>query len=519
MNRMAGLEAIESCNIDDYRVWDMICEGSVKGCFQIESFLGKKWCKKIKPRSIAELSDVIALIRPGCLASSSGGKSMTDIYCDRKHKLEEVTSLHPLIDDVLAPTYGVIVYQEQAMKIAEKMANFTLEQADDLRKAIGKKKADLMKKVRTQFIDGCLANSITEDKAVEVFDIIEKSNRYSFNKSHSVCYAINSYRSAFTKFHRPRKFLTYWLQFAKEKVDPDFEVKENVMSAKQQDIQVLGPHYKFLSEDFFWDSKNKGVRFGVCNIKNVGSSHYEELKKYIDENNNPTWTQLLLECLFNVGKRAVEGMISVGVFSGLGKSRTEMLHEYSCIQDLTDKEVAILVSNYNKNNNILSILQEFVSKGTKKNGGFISTAARQGKIEAIIDRLLNPGRSLSDAPSVYSRLETSLLGCWVHHSELSGSADAAHADTKCIEVVNGKLSKSIIAGVIKKIKVHTTKKGEDMCFLSIEDDTSELENIVIFTELYGQNKDIIYQDAGVLISGEIKDAARKSFIVESIFLI
>jgi len=166
---------IINCDYNDPNVWDMIGEGRVKGCFQIESFLGKNWCKKIKPKSINELSDLISLIRPGCL-------SMAQIYLDRRDKKIEVTSLHPLIDDILKETFGVIVYQEQSMMIAQKLARFTLEQADDLRKAIGKKKADLMKKVRTQFIEGCVANNVPESKAIEIFDIIELSNRYSFNK-------------------------------------------------------------------------------------------------------------------------------------------------------------------------------------------------------------------------------------------------------------------------------------------------------------------------------------------------
>lgn len=504
---------IINCDYNDQNVWNMIGEGRVKGCFQIESFLGKNWCKKIKPKSINELSDLISLIRPGCL-------SMAQIYLDRRDKKIEVTSLHPLIDDILKETFGVIVYQEQSMMIAQKLAKFTLEQADDLRKAIGKKKADLMKKVRTQFIEGCVANNVPESKAIEIFDIIELSNRYSFNKSHGVCYAYNSYWSAYLKYHRPKKFLTNWLKLACEKVDPDTEVKENIMSARMEDISIYGPHYKYLSDDFFWDSENKGVRFGVCNIKHVGNAHYEQLRCILNDSNlSMTWAELSLE-LLNINKRSIENMISVGVFSGLGKTRTEMLHEYSCLQDLTEKEIAAIKTVINKDASILENINSFIKLGVKKNGGFISSVSRLSKIQDIATRLANPGRSLKDNPSVYSRLESDLLGCAIHHSELSASADAGYADTKCLEILNGKLSQSTIASIIKRIKVHKTKKGEDMCFLTVEDDTAQLENIVVFPELYGQNKDIIYEDATVLLTGktEVKDQ-RKSFIVESVFLI
>ena len=167
---------------NDRAVWDMIGEGRVKGCFQIESHLGKTWCKALKPDNILELAALISIIRPGTLKAFVDGKSMTQHYVDRKHGKDKVPSLHPTIDKLLEETYGVIVYQEQAMEIAVKMAGFNLKEADDLRKAIGKKKADLMKQVRIKFIDGSKQNGIEEEKAAEIFDMIEKSARYSFNK-------------------------------------------------------------------------------------------------------------------------------------------------------------------------------------------------------------------------------------------------------------------------------------------------------------------------------------------------
>lgn len=174
---------IRTCDQNDYRVWDLIGSGKTKGCFQIESYLGKSWCQKLKPRNIDELADLISLIRPGSLKAFVKGKSMTQHYADRKNGVDEIPSVHSLVDELLKETYGVIVYQEQAMKIAEKMAGFNLRQADDLRKAIGKKKADLMKEVRVAFEEGCTKNGISKEKTAEVFDVIEKSSRYSFNKS------------------------------------------------------------------------------------------------------------------------------------------------------------------------------------------------------------------------------------------------------------------------------------------------------------------------------------------------
>ena len=136
------------------KTWELFHDGKTKGVFQLESNLGKSWSKKLKPNNIEELAALVALIRPGCLKAISDGKSMTQRYIDRKHGIEEVSYLHDSLKDVLKPTYGVLVYQEQSMRIAQNLAGFDLKEADVLRKAIGKKKADLMAKVKKDFVKG-----------------------------------------------------------------------------------------------------------------------------------------------------------------------------------------------------------------------------------------------------------------------------------------------------------------------------------------------------------------------------
>jgi len=505
---------------DDANVWKMISEGRVKGCFQIESHLGKTWCKKLMPENMIELAALISIIRPGTLKAIVDGKSMTQHFVDRKHKKEEIPSLHPLIDDLLKETYGVIVYQEQAMEIAVKMAGFNLKQADDLRKAIGKKKADLMKEVRIKFIDGCKNNHIDEDKAIEIFDMIEKSARYSFNKSHAVAYAKMAYWSAWVKYHYPEKFFKHWLQNADEKIDPDLEKRQLIISAKSEGIKVCGPSIKILEENFSWH--NNAIHFGICNVKNVGNAHLAQLKDYLSkiDATDLNWTTLLVKVLPNINKRAVENLISVGAFSGFGKSRSEMLHEYHCYLDLTDKELDHLAKHSNtKDLNITTILDNFIKSGTKKNGGFISTQSRLEKIENILLRINNPGRSLVDNSVVYAKIEEKLLGYSINHSELNACSETCHANATCKEVTDGKTGGSIIAAIIKRVREHKTKNGDFMAFLSIEDESGELENIVVFPDIYEQNRDIIYEQATVLISGEIKDKQRNSFIVDKIFTI
>jgi DNA polymerase-3 subunit alpha len=505
---------------NDTDVWKMIGEGRVKGCFQIESHLGKTWCQKLKPENMTELAALISIIRPGTLKAIVDGKSMTQHFVDRKHKQEEIPSLHPLIDDMLKETYGVIVYQEQAMEISVKMAGFNLKEADDLRKAIGKKKADLMKEVRIKFINGCNKNAIDEDKSIEIFDMIEKSARYSFNKSHAVAYAKMAYWSAWVKYHYPEKFFKNWLRNADEKIDPDFEKRQLIMSAKSEDITVRGPSIKVLEENFSW--QDGCIYFGICNVKNVGKAHLVELQNHLNNltDNEKTWTNILVKTLPNINKRAVENLIQTGAFSGFGKSRSEMLHEFHCYLDFTKKEIEAIKQNINcQDATVSKVVERFVAHGLKKNGGFISTQSRLDKVQNILLRINNPGRSLIDNGMVYAKIEEKLLGYSINHSELNSCSEACHANTTCKQITDGKTDDSIIAAVIKKIREYKTKNGDLMAFLSIEDDSGELENIVVFPDIYEQNKDIMYEQATVLLSGKIQDKGRNSFIVDKVFLI
>ena len=517
---------ITKLNENDRAVWDMISEGRVKGCFQIESYLGKKWCKAVRPDNILELAALISIIRPGTLKAFVDGKSMTQHYVDRKHGQDKVPSLHPAIDKLLEETYGVIVYQEQAMEIAVKMAEFNLKEADDLRKAIGKKKVSLMKQVRVKFIDGSKKNNVEEDKATEIFDMIEKSARYSFNKSHAVAYAKMAYWSAYIKNYYIDKFMKNWLRDADDKIDPDMEKRQLIMAARAEGLEIKGPSISVLEENFTFDMTPQlngmfpPIRFGVCNVKNVGAIHLQQLKDSLSSISSINWSNLLVHVLPNVNKRAIENLISVGAFAGLGKSRTEMIHEFHCFSDFTKKEMQSIREHLNINNlTAAEIVKNLLAYGVKKNGGFISTQSRYIKIEDILKRIQNPGRNLADNSITYARIEEKLLGYAINHSELNACSDACHANATCKELTEGRADNCVVAVIIKVVREHKTKNGDIMAFVSAEDDSGELENIVIFPDVYEQNKDIIYDRATVLLSGQIKDKARNSFIIDKVFSI
>jgi DNA polymerase-3 subunit alpha len=376
-----------------------------------------------------------------------------------------------------------------------------------------------MKEVRVKFIDGCKKNHIDESKSIEIFDMIEKSARYSFNKSHAIAYAKMAYWSAWVKYHYPEKFFKNWLRNADEKIDPDFEKRQLIISAKSENIKVFGPTIKILEENFSWH--NNAIYFGICNVKNVGKIHLEQIKSELTKigNDLQNWTKILINVLPNVNKKAVENLISVGAFSGFGKSRSQMLHEYHCYLDFTKKEMDLISKNYANEASIEEVVEKFVSLGIKKDGGLISTQSRFEKVNSILLRIKNPGRSLVDNSITYAKIEEKLLSYSINHSELNSCSNASQANTTCKEVNDGKNDQSILAVIIKKVKEHKTKNGDFMAFLSVEDDSGELENIVVFPDIYEQNRDIIYEQATVLISGQIKDKTKNSFIIEKIYTI
>lgn len=497
--------------LNDKRTWDLICSGHTKGVFQLETHLGKHWCKEAKPRNIEELADVISIIRPGTLKAIEDGKSMTQRYVDRKHGTEETRSLYKPIDNVITKTYNIIIYQEQAMQIAQVMAGFTESQADTLRKAIGKKKADLMRQVKGEFIEGCLKENHTQEDADRIFDIIEKSNRYSFNKSHAVSYAVMAYWSAYLKANKKLEFYLHWLSNAKEKIDPNQEIYELVESAKIDHIDVKTPLHEHPESNF--SIQGKDIFFGITNVKNVGVNEFVKIKNFLDELKPKTWVEYVANILPNVNKRAVNNLIAVGFFAGLEKSRSEMTHEFSCVKDLSKKELEILQEKLDRS---LSLQDNLIKlNNLKRDGGAVATSKRLEAFADIINRLKNPGRSLKDNPMSISISEENLLGAPISYSKVDGCADASFANTTCKEILDGKKSKSILAVEITEVKEYTTKNKDNMAFLSVRDDSLEIENVVVFPDTYREYEDIIYETATVLMFGQ-KAKDRNSFIVNEI---
>lgn len=511
------------------KTWKLFHDGRTKGVFQLESNLGKSWSKKLKPSNMEELSALIALIRPGCLKAISDGKSMTQRYIDRKHGLEEVEYLDESLEEVLKPTYGVLVYQEQSMRIAQKLAGFNLQEADVLRKAIGKKKADLMAEVKKDFIKGCKKTGlVSEEVAEEVFSWIEKSSRYSFNKSHAVAYGMCSYWSAYHKVHNTEEFFLAYLYHANEKQDTHEEVYELVGDAKLFDIPVKTPNITNFSEKF---SMSKGsIYFGVKDIKSLtgktGDKAIAAVNLLCEELNKQakslSWMEVLLFLSPKINSTAFKALASVGFFRGFKDkiTRNRALYEYEIYRGLTKAETTWVQENYKSKrwSNLTDCLTDLAP--TKKEGGGTSKAQRSQHVQNEIHFLNNPPYDLSDDPSWVVDQEVKFLGCPVSMSKIETS-DTSGANTTCKEIADGKDGKNIIvAGNIKRVSDYKIKRGKSkgkyMSFLTIEDETCSLDSVIIFPECREKFQYHLYEGNNLLFSGSVSKQDN-SFVVNNIF--
>lgn len=326
--------------------WEMLGKGLTKGVFQLESSHGQKYCKLLKPTSLEHMAALAAILRPGCLqVRDENGQSVTDKYCLRKNGEQEPTASHPVLAEVLAPTYGLMLYQEQMTKISELVAGFNLVEQDSLRKAAGKKDQQLMAAVGRMFMEKAAAHGIVSaEEAALIFDDIRKSGRYLFNKSHAMSYGITGYETAYLKAHFPVQMFANWLYYAKDKSDPKVEIAELVREAKVFNVNVLVPDVRTVEPHFNTDGVD--VRFGLTDIRGVGQAMVQKLVAAIGEGEKAsgrdmgtwTWEDWLFNALDSVPSSATKAMVMTGAFEWTGKPRERLKNELEAWADLTKRE-------------------------------------------------------------------------------------------------------------------------------------------------------------------------------------
>ncbi|MGB8657162.1 MAG: DNA polymerase III subunit alpha [Candidatus Zixiibacteriota bacterium] len=460
---------IDSVPLDDKKTYELFAKGETVGIFQFESSGMRDYLVKLSPEKLEELVAMNALYRPGPLDSK-----MTDEYIDRKRGLKEITYEHPLLEPILKETYGVIVYQEQVLKIASDLAGYSLGKADILRKAMGKKKAELMVQQREEFKKGAKALGIKQAVTDKIFDLMATFGRYGFNKAHSAGYAYLAYQTGYLKTHYPVQFMAATMSSEIGNTDRIVTLMEE---CKRMGVEVLPPEVNY-SVGKFKVVADK-IRFGLEAVKNVGSG---AIRAIVDAREKVgKFKDLFQFCaevdLGALNRRMIESLIQAGAFDSISKHRSQLM---------ASLEMAM---NYGQT------LQE------DKRRGQTSLFDLGGEVKTT------PIPNLPDIPewpiSEILSKEKEMLGFYVSGHPLTKYEQElkifATRDTQSLEEARDG-EELYIGGVITHVKTSIDRKKKQMAFATLEDFVGTVE-IVIFSDCYEKSRRVIRSDSMVLVKG------------------
>ena len=304
--------------LNDIKTFKQLSKGNAVGVFQLESNGMSSVLKQLQPDKFEEIIAVVALFRPGPMDNIPS-------FCNRKHGREEIDYIHPMLKDVLRETYGIIVYQEQVMQIAQVLSNYTLGEADLLRRAMGKKIQKEMDDQKIRFIEGALKNNISQKEASKIFDLVDKFAGYGFNKSHAAGYALISYQTAYLKANFPHEFMTATLNFSIDRTDKIISLKQEL---EKLDISFFKPDINYSKEKFSIEKKDKqkSIRFGLSAIKGVGEKSIKSVISVRKKNGNYMSIVDFLKKVKSdvINKRQLEKLIQSGSFDSVEKNRSKL---------------------------------------------------------------------------------------------------------------------------------------------------------------------------------------------------
>jgi len=461
---------LDEIKMGDNETFRLTSEGKTTGVFQLESSGMKELLRNLKPGVFEDVVASVALYRPGPL-----GSNMVDDFIKRKHGEIKITFPLPQLEEILTETYGVIVYQEQVMRIAQVLANYTLSEADLLRKAISKKQPKEMARQKERFLAGTARNGIDSHKARHVFELIEKFGGYGFNKSHSVAYALIAYQTAYLKAHYPVQFMAALLT---EDMGSQDKTIKNIAECKEMGIPILPPDINESQVDFA--VVGDSIRFGLAAVKNVGIKAVEAI---VDEReSNGPFTSLTGFCRrvdkSKVNKRVLEGLIQCGAFDFTGVFRSRLFASLSH---------ALAFGGMSEDPNQLNMFDLFPSKEEEER-----TFEPQDMDEWEDDEKL--------------RREKESLGFYITGHPLDRFMDVMNelAITTTLDLTAMR-DKSVVrlAGLINSMRIKRTKRGEKMAVINLEDKSGFTE-VVVFPDVFAKCASLLNDDRPLLITGEVE---------------
>ena len=463
---------ITAIPLDDKKTYELMSTGATLGVFQLESAGMRQMLSELRPESIDDVIAAIALYRPGPMDSIPQ-------YIEARHNPDKIKYAHPILEPILRSTYGCIVYQEQVMSIFRVMAGYTYGHADIVRRAMSKKKADVLNAERDSFIEGARANGIDESVAQGIFNDISSFASYAFNKSHAAAYALISYRTAYLKAHYPCEYMAALMTSVLGNLT---KLAEYIGECGKYGIKVLPPDIN--ESRMYFHPHGKDIVFGMLALKNVGKQFVENI---IRERSSAPFADFedFIQRMsdYDINKRMVEGLIKSGAFDGLGTYRSRLLSSY---------ERLIEIRTEKNKSNISGQLDMFSSSFGAP------TAAPKFEYPRLPEFPLKEKLMLEkESSGMY----------FSGHMIDSYSENVAHIAPQSIadmlDVENIKEKQRVkLCGIISSVTVKTTRKNEKMAFVKIEDRFGEIECLV-FPNKYAECYQHIRLDAPVFVEGTV----------------
>ena len=473
---------INALKLNDAKTFRLISSGKTIGIFQLESSGITEMVSRMKPSCFEDIVAILALYRPGPLDAG-----MVDHYINRKHKREPVQYAHQILKPILSDTYGIILYQEQIMQIARDMAGYTLGQADMLRRAMGKKKPEVMAKQREIFINGTCNKGISKTVAEEVFDQMETFARYGFNRSHSVAYALISYQTAYLKTHYPKQFLAALMTF--EMGDTDKTLK-NIGECGRMKIPVMPPDVN--KGDSRFNVFGKEIVFSLAAIKGIGEKAVEKIIS--ERNENGPFKDMCDFCSrvdpSVLNRKTMESLIKSGAFDWTKVTRAVLYKNMEEVISVCQKRIG------QKNSSQMSLFgeeelsdKEFFSDLKKNMLEWPINVKLSHEREAL-------GFYLSGHPLEKFKQDLARFSC------VSVSDVSSYSDTSTVTV----------AGVISVLKLKNTKKGDRYATFVLEDLGGTIE-VIVWPDVYQKVYDILNSEDPVLVSGRLDVSEERRILI------
>ncbi len=464
---------IDHIHLDDGPTYTLLKESATTAVFQLESRGMKELIKRLRPDCFEDIVALVALFRPGPLQSG-----MVDDFIDRKHGRARVNYPHPDLEPVLKPTYGVILYQEQVMQIAQVLAGYSLGQADLLRRAMGKKKPEEMAKQREIFLSGARERGIDEQQAAHIFDLMEKFAGYGFNKSHSAAYALIAYQTAWLKAHYPAAFMAAVLSSDMDNTD---KVVMLIDECRTMGLAVKPPDIN-LCDYAFTVSDQQTIRYGLGAIKGVGSAALDSI--IAERRAHGPYADLFDLCrridLRKANRRVLEALIRAGALDSLDENRARSMARLTNALQAAERH-----------------LRDQAVGQNDLFGGVISAAP--DAVAAVPEVEVPPW---SEEQRLRGEKET--LGLYLTgHPIQRYEAELARFITARISELNpGREQSVLIAGLVVAIRTMNSRRGDRIAFVTLDDRSGRID-LAVFAEAYRRYRDLISKDRLIVVSGTV----------------